>query len=660
MLRWLLLLFGISLLVLSPHDLSLMAQTPRTDRMGVAFVRSVGTGADDARYRAALSIGAGWNRFPIYWSQIEVAPAQYNWGAFDQVVIDDVRHGLQTNAILLQAPPFYRTGGSFAGLYEPVFADGSDIAAAGKQINPNNPWARFVFSAVNRYKPGGDLARAQGWGGSTGVRVWEMWNEPDLPQFWQGSIDEYARLLKVGYIAAHHADPNADVMVGGLLFNTPVNWLERILAIYATDPQRTRYRWYMDIVGVHSYSYPWRTGHLVRVVDQSLARYGLERPVYITESGLNVWDDYPGPIWAQSLADRYKRGTQEQQAWYIVQSMAYGWANGADVIFHHQLYDDCGDQVAGTDFPPHNGEFCAVGACYGDAYGLFRNPRGSVCFSQHPNPASPRLAADAYRMVADVFGAAPFRGGTVTRSAGITMISFERPSTSELIRVIWNRRFEPNTARIETTNTSAALYQVGSRGSISAEAGAFRIPLAAARPDNFPDAELDSNDISSLGGEPVILVEFGTGLNIVSGDDTSTIAPDDPVRAIPLQPTPIPSSEQLFPTPGAVLVVPEATPALASDDTTPPVPYVDPLPATSATTFAVRWGADDDGAIARYVVWVQIDDGEWSPWLETTRTEGFFTAEAGSVVRFAVWALDTGGNWSLNTTLTPQAETRVE
>lgn len=43
-----------------------------------------------------------------------------------------------------------------------------------------------------------------------------MWNEPDLPGFWLGTASQYAQLLAVTYNAIKRADPNAQVLLGGL------------------------------------------------------------------------------------------------------------------------------------------------------------------------------------------------------------------------------------------------------------------------------------------------------------------------------------------------------------------------------------------------------------------------------------------------------------
>lgn len=619
-------------------------QFTRSDRLGITFISSAQIELDDTRYQNALLLGAGWTRWPLYWTAVEVAQGQWNWAEYDQLVINDVRYGLNINAILLDRPQFFADGDSIVGLRNPIFADGTDTPGPGKTINPENPWANFVFQAVQRYQPGGTLARQQGWTNGEGVTIWEVWNEPDLEQFWQAGISNYARLLKVAYLSAHHADANAEVMFGGLLYSTPDNWLARVLAIYDNDPLARSNNWYMDAVAIHSYSYPWRTGWLTLFAQQTLIAYNLERPIFVNETGVSVWNDYPGPVWAQNPEQRIRLATADQQAWYFIQSSVYGWSEGADVIFFHQLYDDCGDQPAGTNFPPNNGELCTQGqACFGDAFGLFRNNSDSICYSQHPSPGSARPSAEAFSLLSQVFGAEEFEYINDTREEGNTIFEFLRPATNERILVIWNRRFDPNTAIIPARGSSATLYTLSRTTTISPQNGSYTLSLGAAIPDSFPD--LEANDISAIAGEPVILVEpiEGDALAINVTQAVQAEAPSMPVTVNP-------------PTPGPVFN-PTVAPA---DDTTSPTTYVDPLPEVSARTFFVSWGAEDNGSIENYLVWVQINDETWTPWLETQRTEGIYTGTPGNTYRFAVWAVDAGGNWSNNIDIEPQAQTRIE
>lgn len=503
----------------------------RSARLGITHISLPEAPRNDDRYARALALGAGWNRWPLYWDRVEARRGRYDWRAYDKLVRDDLAHGLRINAILLGRPAFAQDGGSVTGLQLPIFADGSDFPQPGKALNPDHLWANFVYAAVQRYKPGGVLAQREGWPDGQGVSLWEVWNEPDYEAFWQGTISEYARLLKVAYIVAKQADPDSTVMFGGLLYSGQDNWLAQVLRIYANDPMSQQFNWYMDQVAVHNYTYPWRSGWLTLYVRQTLSANNLRKPIWLNESGVRVWDDYPGPHWARddaALLDQ--RASAEQQASFFIQSAAYAWAEGADVVFFHQLFDDCGDQPPGTDFAFNSGELCLPGsACFGDAFGLFRNERGSVCFSQHPEPGTARPAAEAFRLVAEVFGTQPFENPRLKRLANnkVQVIAFERPEASERVFVIWNRTFEPVTFDLPASGQQAQVYTLRSRRLMQPENRVYRLNLAPAQPDHYP--KLEYGDVSAIGGAPVIVVEAVPDLRFV------------PDFLLPPTPTPTPS-----------------------------------------------------------------------------------------------------------------------
>lgn len=481
----------------------------RSPRLGITHISLTGETTSAERYQNALSLGAGWNRYPIYWDRVETEPGQFDWTVYDQQVSSDLAYNLNINAILLGRPTFFAGGKdnrSIAGLRESIFADGSDFPEVGKALNPDNYWAHFVMQTVTRYKPGGTLARLEGWPEGQGIRVWEVWNEPDFPFFWSASIEDYARLLKVAYIIAKNVDPDAQIMFGGLLFQTQDNWLARVLAIFEDDPMVEQFNWYHDIVAVHSYSYPWRSGWLVLWVRQTLKAYGLERPIWLNESGVPVWNDYPGPVWASQPDELQLRATAEQQASFFIQSTVYAWSEGADVVFFHQLYDDCGNQPAGTDFPFSVVNRCPPGQmCMGDAFGLFRNARGSLCFSQHPEPGTPRPAASAYRLIAELFGSGEYDRPQLETSEDALIFTFESLRPGKRVRVLWNRTFEPLSLEIDLTNP-AKLYSLTHTQTIRPNGdGHYRLTLPPAQPDYYPF--LEPGDKSAVGGEPFILVE---------------------------------------------------------------------------------------------------------------------------------------------------------
>ena len=478
----------------------------RADRLGITFVGFIDGNMQQERYRKALILGAGWTRWPLYWDRVERQPSSYNWLDYDRLVGADLRNGLEINAILLGRPFFHQDGHSVANLFQPIFADGSDNAGPDALINPANPWAQYVHYAVTRYKPGGVLAQNNSFRPEQGIRHWEIWNEPDVAHFWQGGIQAYARLLKTAAIVIKTVDPQAKIIFGGLLFASQPLFFTRVVREFHDDPLRYPFNWFFDVVAVHSYDDPWRSGWLTKFVQDTLAEYGLSRPVWVNETGVSVWNDYPGPVWAASPDQRQRLATAEQQAHFLIMSAVYAWSKNAETVFYHQLYDDCGNYPAGTDFPAHNGEFCSSGACYGDAFGIYRNQRGSHCFSQHPHPNTPRPVAEAFKLLAEVFGVEPF---STLSFAGlneeVTVVVFRRANNEHIV-VLWNNTREPRTHSIQAIGAGATLYLLnGQRRALPAAAGQYIFELSSASDYSYPD--LESGRHSAIGGEPIILVE---------------------------------------------------------------------------------------------------------------------------------------------------------
>lgn len=624
----------------------------RSDNLGVTFIAYLeqlenGTAAE--RYRQALAMGVGWNRYPIYWDQVERTPGVYDWNAYDQLVALDQRAGIQTNAILIGIPGHHQAGNIMAGLNEPIFADGSDTLGTGKAINPGNPWASYVREVVNRYRPGGVLARERGWRSGEGITVWEAWNEPDLDLFWKGSQMEYARLLKVTYLAVKSVDPDAQVMFGGLAYGNPDtdDWLRAVLNLYSGDPARGQYNWYMDIVGLHSYNDSRRTGLVVARVRDTLRQFGLSTPIWLNETGVPVWDDYPGPTWAaDDPAERWLSATQEQQAAFVVQSAAYAFAAGAEKVFFHQFYDDCGD----------NGGAYAENDTGGIVFGFYRNARSASCYSGHPTPATARPAAEAFRALADVLGNGALNGGQVIRrSDGSVFVRFARPN-NERVTIMWSERTTDSTITWNAESPSARLISDRFQSfTLAPQGGVYTVTLPPARMNDDPNRL--PNQLILIGGRTFLMRERLTQ-TAPTGEVLAAVGdPALPSVVTPRAPLPAQIGSVLDNTASGTISMANTAP---TDDVSPPITGMDTLPAVSPETFTVRWNGADAGGIETYVVWVRVNDGEWGPWLETSRTEAEYSGVVGNTYAFAVWAVDYAGNWSLNTDLRAQAVTRVE
>ncbi len=477
------------------------------DSFGLVFVNSAETPRSPERIRRGAATGARLDRFPLYWHLIETSPGTFEWSRQDMAIRADEAQGLGVLAVLLGVPSFYSSpgvgvasaplpplGGSMVrsaavtpatadrrcgpapptGLFEPIFADGTDVPAPGKAVNPANPWARFVALAVERYRPGGAAG--------TNVRFWEVWNEPDLCQFWNGSVEEYARLLKVAYLVIKQRDPSATVLWGGLAHYEQPEFLPALVNLLAQDPLAEAYNGFFDAAASHQYSASWLGYRYTKRVRDVLASVGWEdKPIWITESGVPVCDDYPGPPCPSPY-----RATPQEQAAYIWQNIAYTRMAGGGPIFHFQLHDDCGNVVA-PDSP--------------DGFGLRKNEPDSFC---SPANAEPRPAYTAFRVAVRYLEGTEFLWADM--AGRVRRVAFYDPAARERRLMVWNTSGQPADVRVPATGPEARLVALdGSERPVAPADGEYRLSLAPATNQNFPGSSL-----YTIGGPPVLLVEQDT------------------------------------------------------------------------------------------------------------------------------------------------------
>src|SRR5689334_5357110 len=195
------------------------AAGPLDDRFGVIWINPPGKVASEVRLGQATALGAKWDRFPLYWNEIQPSPnGPLDFSKVDPIVAADVARGIKVQGILLGAPTWATTDG---------------------KLNLD-AWSRFVREAVTRYRGR--------------VASWEMWNEPDMldgdgkGRYWSWGVDGYADLLKSGYRAAKAADPSATVLMAGLAM--PYNnegFFAQLLEALAKDPSAAASGWFFDI-----------------------------------------------------------------------------------------------------------------------------------------------------------------------------------------------------------------------------------------------------------------------------------------------------------------------------------------------------------------------------------------------------------------------------
>ena len=204
-------------------------------RSGVAptsYQLLYGTDAEVARdLDAVAASGAGWIRVDFDWQSAEPSRGAFQWRFIDRVVAGANARGLRVLATPAYTPTWARPAGTSDK------APPTDLAT----------YATFVSSAARRYAP-------------QGVRHWEIWNEPNIPMFWQPKpdADTYARMLVQASQAVKAVDPGATIITAGLApagdssdgsYVSPRTFLSRLYAA-GGGPS-------FDAVGMHPYAFPY-------------------------------------------------------------------------------------------------------------------------------------------------------------------------------------------------------------------------------------------------------------------------------------------------------------------------------------------------------------------------------------------------------------------
>jgi len=85
-------------------------------------------------------------------------------------------------------------------------------------------------------------------GGHPSIRSWEIYNEENVPLWWDGSAEAYAHVLRRGAEAVRRGDPDARVLLGGMVW-PDVEWLETACAGGPPAP--------FDVLPFHAYPETW-------------------------------------------------------------------------------------------------------------------------------------------------------------------------------------------------------------------------------------------------------------------------------------------------------------------------------------------------------------------------------------------------------------------
>lgn len=296
-------------------------------------VQMYGPTSNTSKYYDALQgSNATWVRVEISWASAEptlTAPPSYQWDAID--------------AGLAAARPDFGGYNIVATVNRaPAWAATYDTGP----INPNNleNFAEFMGALVERYD-GDGIDDAPG---SPVVLYWEMYNEPDSnsivdatfspPVGWGNHGEQYAFMLEEIYPAVKAANPQAQVVFGGIAYDFLKSDGGKFVESFLTDVLDAGGDLYFDVMNFHSYPafYTRWTDNQgpgllekANVIRSVLASYGLDKPIIITEAG---WHD-------NNASGPSIPGSPQIQSRYVVQLFTQSMAADLDLMIWWMLYD---------------------------------------------------------------------------------------------------------------------------------------------------------------------------------------------------------------------------------------------------------------------------------------------------------------------------------
>lgn len=249
--------------------------------------------------------GVGWIRMDFKWHVTETVKGKYDFSMYEALLNGLDRAGLRALFILDYGNPLYERG------------------AVPRTISTRAAFAAWAAAAVSHFRDRGI--------------IWEIWNEPNMPGFWQPkpSAEEYMALLEETVVKIRKVAPG-EILIGPAA--------ARIDSAYLESCFRLGLLRHVDAVSVHPYR--WGAPESVEQEYQYLARLirehspeGRSRPIIASE-------------WGYSTQRRWV--SEADQARFLVRMRLLSIAQGIPLSIWYDWIND------GSDFENNEHNFGMV------------------------------------------------------------------------------------------------------------------------------------------------------------------------------------------------------------------------------------------------------------------------------------------------------------
>lgn len=251
-----------------------------------------------------VAFGA-WRLWDAYvaWPWLEPERGRWDFGRLDRFLALAESHAVEVLLPLGLSPTWASARPAEPSAYKPGYA-----------AQPANlaDWQAYVSTVAGRYRGR--------------IRLYEIWNEPNLRQFWSGDLDTMVTLCRAARRVLAEVDPEIRIVSPSATGRHGIMWLDRFLAAGGADC--------FDVVGFHLYvgkEAPELLVPLAGAVRAVMYRHGIaDRPLWNTESGWLIVSRTSTVNGDASFGDPL---SEERAAAWVARALILAWAAGVERFY---------------------------------------------------------------------------------------------------------------------------------------------------------------------------------------------------------------------------------------------------------------------------------------------------------------------------------------
>ncbi|MRR54300.1 MAG: hypothetical protein EG822_07295 [Deltaproteobacteria bacterium] len=249
-----------------------------------------------------------WRLWDAYaaWPWLEPKKGAWKFQNLDRLVALAEKNGVEVLIPLGLSPKWASARPDEKSSYSPGFA-----------AEPENldDWRNYVRKVGSRYKGR--------------VRYYEIWNEPNLPGFYSGTVEQMIILTKEASRILKDIDSTIILVSPSATdVNNGTGWLDKFLAKGGGK--------YVDVIGYHFYVSPAPPEEMIPLINKVkhiMTKHGLsEKPLWNTEVGWFI-ENRLTEVKSEGSGFRGKVLTEDEASAYIARTFLLNWASGVERVY---------------------------------------------------------------------------------------------------------------------------------------------------------------------------------------------------------------------------------------------------------------------------------------------------------------------------------------